>query len=192
MRIFISYVIYMIVVVRLFFGVFGCYNQRNFKQLIAYSSVYHIGWIILCNFSDDLSWFVYLLLYSLIIFPVMKFFRFLLFEDFTMLIKIKYKGWLILMVLRIAGIPPLLGFFLKLFAFIMIFKYEYYFIMFLIFCSVVMFYVYFRMIYDVLMRYYDNMNWINFTIMYNKNNYLIIINIVGLIMGVFLVVFFVI
>ncbi|RDU34622.1 hypothetical protein D1B33_18205 [Lysinibacillus yapensis] len=75
-----------------------------------------------------------------------------------MLIKIKYKGWLILMVLRIAGIPPLLGFFLKLFAFIMIFKYEYYFIMFLIFCSVVMFYVYFRMIYDVLMRYYDNMN----------------------------------
>ncbi|PKR79471.1 hypothetical protein E1814_29195 [Klebsiella pneumoniae] len=43
MRIFISYVIYMIVVVRLFFGVFGCYNQRNFKQLIAYSSVYHIG-----------------------------------------------------------------------------------------------------------------------------------------------------
>ncbi|TDJ91967.1 hypothetical protein E1923_29485 [Klebsiella pneumoniae] len=35
--------LYIIVVVRLFFGVFGCYNQRNLKQLIAYSSVYHIG-----------------------------------------------------------------------------------------------------------------------------------------------------
>lgn len=189
--VFVSWVIYIIVVVRLFFGIFGCYNQKNFKQLIAYSSVYHIGWIILCNFSRDLSWFVYLLLYSLMIFPVIKFFSSLFFEDFIILMKMKYKGWVILMVLRIAGMPPFLGFFLKLFAFIMIFKYEYYFIIFLIICSVVIFYIYFRIIYDVLMRYFINMNWINFIIICNIRNYLVIINVLGLIIGVFFGIFFI-
>lgn len=192
-RIFVSWILYIIVVVRLFFGVFGCYNQRNLKQLIAYSSVYHIGWIMLCNFSTDLSWFIYLLLYSFIIFPVMKFFEYLMFEDLTILIKIKYKGWIIFIILRIAGIPPFLGFFLKLFAFIIIFRYEYYFIIFLIFCSVVIFYIYFRVIYDVLIRYYINVNWINFILINNiSNNNLVIISVLGLIIGIFFIIFFII
>nr|YP_010406816.1 NADH dehydrogenase subunit 2 [Pardosa pusiola]URC16617.1 NADH dehydrogenase subunit 2 [Pardosa pusiola] len=191
MGIFISWVIYMMVVLSLFFGIFGCYNQKNLKQLIAYSSVYHMGWIMLCNFSGDLNWFVYLLLYSLMIFPVMKFFSSLFFEDFMMLMKMKYKGWIILMMLSMAGMPPFLGFFLKLFAFTMIFKFEYYFMMFLIFCSVVMFYIYFRVIYDVLMSYSMNMNWMNFVMVWDKNNYLVMMNVLGLMMGVFLGIFFI-
>nr|YP_009072476.1 NADH dehydrogenase subunit 2 [Pardosa laura]AIP86880.1 NADH dehydrogenase subunit 2 [Pardosa laura] len=192
MKIFVSWILYMMVVVSLFFGVFGCYNQSNLKQLIAYSSVYHMGWIMLCNFSTDLSWFMYLLLYSFMIFPVMKFFEYLMFEDLTMLMKMKYKGWIIFMMLSMAGMPPFLGFFLKLFAFIMIFSYEYYFMMFLIFCSVVMFYIYFRVIYDVLMSYYINVNWMNFMLINNiSNNNLVMMSVLGLMMGIFFMIFFI-
>nr|AIT76171.1 NADH dehydrogenase subunit 2 [Pirata subpiraticus] len=191
MGIFVSWIIYIMIVISLFFGIFGCFNQTNIKQLIAYSSVYHMGWIMLCNFSNDLNWFVYLVIYSLMIFPVMKFFSSIFSEDFLMLMKVKYKGWIILMVLSMAGMPPFLGFFLKLFAFMMIFNYDYYFMMFLIICSVVMFYIYFRMIYDVLMSHCMNMNWMNFMMMCDLNNYLVMMSILGLMVGVFLGIFFI-
>nr|YP_011033009.1 NADH dehydrogenase subunit 2 [Pardosa pseudoannulata]WRI06644.1 NADH dehydrogenase subunit 2 [Pardosa pseudoannulata] len=191
MGIFVSWIIYIMIVISLFFGIFGCFNQTNIKQLIAYSSVYHMGWIMLCNFSNDLNWFVYLVIYSLMIFPVMKFFSSIFSEDFLMLMKVKYKGWIILMVLSMAGMPPFLGFFLKLFAFMMIFNYDYYFMMFLIICSVVMFYIYFRMIYDVLMSHCMNMNWMNFMMMCDLNNYLVMMSILGLMVGIFLGIFFI-
>lgn len=189
--IFLSWILYIVVVVRLFFGVFGSFNQRDLKQLIAYSSVYHLGWIMLCDFSGDMNWIVYLILYSLIIFPVIRFCSFFMFENIIIVIKLKYKGWFILLILRIAGIPPFIGFFLKWFAFFIIFKYEFYFIIFLIICSVVMFYVYFRVVYDVLLRYYDITIWGNLMIINVGGNYLLILSVVGILVGLFFRFFFV-
>jgi len=190
--IFLSLILYIVIIIRLFFGVFGSFNQKNLKQLIAFSSVYHLGWIILCNFSGDISWIVYLMLYSIIIFPVVMFFKNLLFEDLSIVIKVKYKGWVILLLLSIAGIPPFLGFFLKWFAFIIIFEYSYYYIMFLIIFSVVMFYIYFRVIYDVLMSYYDNRIWINLVIINIGSDFILILSVIGLFIGLFFAFFFII
>nr|YP_010610993.1 NADH dehydrogenase subunit 2 [Lycosa grahami]WAQ70315.1 NADH dehydrogenase subunit 2 [Lycosa grahami] len=191
MGVFLSWVLYLVIMMSLFFGVFGSFNQNNLKQLTAYSSVYHLGWIVLCNFSGDINWLVYLLLYSLMIFPVMSFFGSFMLEDIMMVMKMKYKSWVILLMLSMAGMPPFLGFFLKWFAFVMVFEYNYYYMMFLIVCSVVMFYVYFRIIYDILMSYYDVKVWGNLMIMFKKSDYLVVSSVVGMLLGLFLSFFFI-
>nr|YP_010460090.1 NADH dehydrogenase subunit 2 [Lycosa shansia]UUC05137.1 NADH dehydrogenase subunit 2 [Lycosa shansia] len=191
MSMFISYVLYLIVIVSLFFGVFGSFNQKNLKQLIAFSSIYHLGWILLCYFSSEMNWMIYLLLYTLMIFPVMNFFNNLLIEDLMMMMKVKYKNWMVFLMMSMSGMPPFLGFFLKWFAFIVIFQYEFYFMLYLIICSVVMFYVYFRVIYDVLLVYYDMSIWMNFMMMYKKNSYMVLLNVIGLLTGLFLCIFFI-
>nr|YP_010460103.1 NADH dehydrogenase subunit 2 [Lycosa singoriensis]UUC05150.1 NADH dehydrogenase subunit 2 [Lycosa singoriensis] len=191
MGVFLSWVLYIIIIVSLFFGVFGSFNQKNLKQLIAFSSVYHLGWIMLCNFSGDVNWMIYLMLYSLMIFPVISFFGSFLMEDLMMVMKMKYKWWVVLLMLSMAGMPPFLGFFLKWFAFTMIFEYEYYFMMFLVICSVIMFYVYFRVVYDVLMSYYDVKVWNNLVLMCSSENHLMMLSVIGLLMGLFFGVFFI-
>lgn len=135
------------------FGVFGSFNQKNLKQLIAYSSVYHLGWILLCINAGDLYWGLYLIIYILVIFPIVILFKIKNIESIIDVIKNKYFYYLVFFILRISGIPPFLGFFLKWFAFIIVLKYEFFFIIFLIICSVVIFYVYFRLIYDSLLIY---------------------------------------
>lgn len=185
MVIFVSWIIYWIVVLRLIFGVLGSFNQINLKQLIAYSSVYHLGWIILCNISGEINWMEYLLIYSVIIFPVLVCLKYFNINDIGMIIKMKYKNWFIFLILRMAGIPPFLGFFLKWYAFIIIFKFEYIFFIFLIVCSVVIFYIYFRVVYDVLVMNYYNRLWCN-VFMKRSALYLDMFGIFGLVVGLFL------
>lgn len=190
LRIFISWIFYILIVVSLFFGVFGSFNQRDLKQLIAFSSVYHLGWILLCELVDDMSWIVYLFIYSFIVFPVVNLLKWLGVGRLINIIKIKYKNWFILFILRIAGMPPFLGFFLKWFAFVVIFNYDFFFMIFLILCSVVIFYVYFRVVYDVLISYYDSGIWGN-CVMYSVNGYYLdLVSLLGLVLGLFFGLFF--
>lgn len=188
---FFSVISYIVIIVGLFFGVFGSFNQKNLKQLIAFSSIYHLGWVILCNFSEDVNWIIYLTVYSIMIFPVIIFFKYLLFEDLSIVMKVKYKSIIILLLLSMAGIPPFLGFFLKWFAFVILFECRFYYIIFLIICSIVIFYVYFRIIYDVLIRSYDSGVWKDLMMIKRENNFFILLRILGLIVGLFFGVFFI-
>lgn len=190
LSIFISWIFYLIILFSLIFGVFGSFNQRDLKQLIAFSSVYHLGWILLCELVDDISWIIYLFVYRFIVFPVVNLLKWLEIDRLIKVIKMKYKNWFALFILRIAGIPPFLGFFLKWFAFIVIFNYDYFFILLLILCSVVIFYVYFRVVYDVLIIYYDSGLWGNCILFNISTYYLDLVSLLGLIIGLFFGVFF--
>lgn len=171
----------------MFFGIFGSFNQKDFKQLIAYSSIYHLGWILLCINTNDIYWILYLIIYILLIFPVVIFLLYNNIFNILNIMKVKYKLYLIFIMLRISGIPPFLGFFLKWFAFIVVFKYEFYFILYMILCSVVIFYVYFRIVYDNLLVYNEIRVWRNLLI-YKKINYLIIITLIRLSIRLFLLI----
>nr|YP_009305881.1 NADH dehydrogenase subunit 2 [Dolomedes angustivirgatus]ANW36379.1 NADH dehydrogenase subunit 2 [Dolomedes angustivirgatus] len=190
MSIFMSWVMYLIVIVSLSFGVLGSFNQSDLKQLIAYSSVYHLGWILLCNLSDDIFWLNYLLMYMLMIFPVVNLLSWLNISNLISIMKMKYKKWFIVLMLSMSGMPPFLGFFLKWFAFVSIFKFEFSFMMFLIICSVVMFYVYFRVIYDVLLTFFSEMMWGNLLVFQKNEFYLDLVGSVGLMLGLFFSFFF--
>lgn len=188
--IFSSWVIWIIVVLRLILGTLGSFGQRNIKNLVAYSSIHHLGWIFLCNVFSDEVWIVYLILYSIIIFGIIIVLSNNEIIYFFIIDKWKNRMWFAFSILRIAGIPPMLGFFLKWIAFFFILRINVFYIIFIIFMSVIIFYVYFRVIYDVFI--YNNRKMCSMKYL-NKVRYIGVIDfvrIVGLVRGLGLMLVF--
>lgn len=181
--IFGSILIWIIIFIRLILGAFGSFNQINVKQLIAYSSVHHLGWILVCGIIGGDVWILYLLLYFVIIIGVIVMFLNKNVVDLRIINKWKGKWWFVIGMLRMAGIPPLLGFFLKWIAFSYILIIDIMFVVFIIFISVIIFYVYLRFLYDILISYRNFNGWINYTI-YNYQLYIDMYNVFGFLLGV--------
>lgn len=187
-RIFVYKVLWIIIFTRLLFGAFGSFNQRYIKQLFAYSSIHHLGWIILMLICGDLYWIVYLFLYRIILIGLLY-----LFIDFNVIrlniVKlVSRKWWFIMGIIRIAGIPPLLGFFLKLIVLNFILNINFIYIFFIIFISVLILYVYIRIVYDLIMIWVESEGYIN----YNLNLYTLkydIYQTIGYIIGLFSIVY---
>lgn len=60
------------------------------------------------------------------------------------------REWLVMSFLGIAGMPPILGFFLKWIAFMYFLKVRYIILIYIIIMSVIIMYVYIRVVYDVI------------------------------------------
>lgn len=146
---FIRWMIWLIVIMSLVCGAFGSLNQRNLKQLFAYSSIHHLGWIFICNICNDFLWIIYMLIYIVIIFSVIVI---LIKSEIVYIDKIndgKDKFWFSLRILSIGGIPPILGFFLKWIAFIYIIHIRLLYVLIMVLISVLIFYIYFRIVYNI-------------------------------------------
>lgn len=184
---FFSKFLYFVVVVGLFLGIFGSFNQKDIKQLIAFSSIFHLRWIILLLISYDVSWLVYLFFYRIIIYPL--FYVFNKNEIFYLidLLKIKKSISFLICILRISGIPPFLGFFLKWYTFIKVLHLSILIFLLLVISSIIIFYVYFRIIYDIVIIYNNNCVWINW---YNTKNIIIIdvLRVIGIILGLYIII----
>nr|QNV12117.1 NADH dehydrogenase subunit 2 [Amaurobius fenestralis] len=151
MMMFISMIFWVIILFSLFIGVFGSFNQKQMKRLLSYSSIHHVGWMLMCMILDSNIWILYLFLYAVIILGVIM--LLMKYEVYSMMniMKLKYKWMLFIMMLSMAGMPPLLGFFLKWLAFYYIIKMNYMIIIFMLIMSVVMFYIYMRLMYDFML-----------------------------------------
>lgn len=185
---FVRSIFWSIILLSLFFGVFGSFNQINIKRLIAYSSIHHLGWILLCFSFDDGVWILYLLIYCFVIFNIIYYIKVSGIIDFIMIGKWKNKSWFIFGILSIGGIPPILGFFIRWLVFINISRIDYYYLMILVFISVTIFYVYFRIIYDILI-YFRSEFCINENLYFYNNYGIDIIRLVGIILGFFFFIF---
>lgn len=185
--IFIHWVIWIIIIIRLFIGVLGSFNQINLKQLLAYSSVNHLGWILIIGILKGIVWIVYLILYGFVLWRVII----LILKDNIINISIiylsKYKLVFIIRILRIGGVPPLLGFFLKWMAFINILIIRKVFLLILIVVSIVILYIYIRVVYDVFLVGVDR--WCNrwgYNFYFDNSE---IIRIVGILIGVIMFIY---
>lgn len=158
-RIFLNSFLILVGFIRLVIGVLGSFNQTNLRKLIAYSSVHHVGWIVICIFLGAGKWFIYLFIYFFIILGI---FYFMWLKE-TLVIcsinKIKIKWGCVLGMLNIGGIPPILGFFLKWWVFKEISIVRRGIMFFIIIISVIMFYVYFRVSYGILLDSSIEVGW---------------------------------
>lgn len=146
---FVHWILWFIVIVGLIVGVLGSFNQSNIKQLMAYSSIHHLGWIFLVMIKGDFRWILYLAIYGLVLFSVVGLLISRNIIDFSLIFICKNKLAFMLAILRMAGIPPLLGFFIKWMALVRIINENMLYLMMLVFLSVVILYVYIRIVYDV-------------------------------------------
>lgn len=188
--IFIRWLRWVIIITSLVCGVFGSFNQSDIKQLFSYSSIHHLGWIFLCNLCSDYVWILYLAMYAFVIFGLVM----ILLKDDVIYIdrveKGKSKVWFGLGILSIGGIPPILGFFLKWMAFKFIINISIIFVLVLVFTSVLMFYIYFRVVYNIFMCGGRIGYYLVYTYVNGKELGVDIVRILGIIIGLGVFLFF--
>nr|AIA77347.1 NADH dehydrogenase subunit 2 [Argiope amoena] len=179
----VSMFLWLMIFSSLIMGALGSMNQKSVKRLMAYSSVHHIGWILVGNFVMDNAWLIYLLMYSALITGII----WILMKDkileVGMLQKMSLKWSFVLGMLSLGGMPPMLGFYLKWWLFFNLMDVDLSMIMLMILTSVMMFYVYFRVCYSVVMGSVS-MNCWSPVIMNKKIMSLDLIYLMGLNIGV--------
>lgn len=182
--IFIHWILWVIIVIRLLVGVLGSFNQRNIRQLMAYSSVHHLGWIFLVRMGGNIIWILYLIIYGLVLFRVVI----LIYKDDIVDLSIvfisKNKMLFILRILRIAGMPPLLGFFIKWMALFNVISINILYLIILLLVSVVILYIYIRIVYDVFIGGGAMIG--NDYIIYSYISNMEVVSLVGIVFGIVL------
>nr|QHZ87418.1 NADH dehydrogenase subunit 2 [Platycnemis phyllopoda] len=105
-----NFVILMSVIV----GAMGGFNQTSLRKLMAYSSIGHLGWLILAMLMGIKYWFIYFTVYTVLIIAVMIILSmnslFYLPQIFLLKQKSYNKMILFISMLSLGGMPPFLGF----------------------------------------------------------------------------------
>ena len=107
-----------IVILRLIVSVVGRIFQFRIKKLIIYSRIFSRGWLFSSIIYFKSIWFLFLSLYRIILFIIVIFLSSkklsLKERERLLLFNIKEKIFIFIIFLRIRGVPPLLGFFIKI------------------------------------------------------------------------------
>lgn len=107
-----------IVIFSIIFGSLGGLNQTSFRKLIAFSSINHLGWIIITITNNETLWITYFLFYSFLSFNIIFIFNRFKFLNinqtfFVRNLNIALKISMFIVLLSLGGLPPFLGFFPK-------------------------------------------------------------------------------
>ena len=137
-------IIYVVAMLSMFVGALGAINQSNFKRLLAYSGMNHVGFMLIALVSIDAesqrSLLLYLVIYSAIIIGAFAFLMAIKQSHFSNEVADKkplegltalsglsktspYLAFgITILMLSMAGLPPFAGFFAKFFMFMIAFK----------------------------------------------------------------------
>lgn len=113
----VSKLIFGVITTSLLIRCWGGLRQSNFRPLIAYSSIHHMGWCVLASIIRINALIYYFLIYRVSIYIIFKLFKTRNTHQFKSLYKIAGDASLALtfiLLLSLAGLPPLLGFFPKI------------------------------------------------------------------------------
>nr|ATF28643.1 NADH dehydrogenase subunit 2 [Pomponia linearis] len=105
----------MFIIISCLWGSLGGLSYSSLRKIIAYSSIYNLGWIMSGIYMTNYSWFIYFFFYSLTLFMVC--YSFIIFGvnylNQFFLLSMDYPKLLMMMVilLSMGGFPPFLGFF---------------------------------------------------------------------------------
>jgi len=118
-------IIYLIAVISLFIGAFGAIKQTNFKRLLAYSSIGHVGFMLAALTAKNMlaieSFYFYIITYAFLSLAAFCFLMLIENEEkykISNLSGLAKKNPILAflfssLLLSFAGIPPMLGFFSK-------------------------------------------------------------------------------
>nr|AWV84056.1 NADH dehydrogenase subunit 2 [Tettigades opaca] len=137
-------------------GSIGGLSYSSLRKIIAYSSIYNLGWIIGGINMFVHSWFIYFLIYSMTLCMLCYLFSLnnLNYLNQFFFIYNNFYSWLILMMLfmSMGGLPPFIGFIPKMFMIYSLVNSEYYVVcMFLLMSALIVLFFYLRVVFTGLM-----------------------------------------
>lgn len=138
------------IIIRAIIGAIGGINQTNLKNILIYSSFIHTAWLISIILLNEILWWMYFLSYIFIIIIFIYPFNYLNIQDLKELLYLNsqtsLKIIIFLNILSLRGLPPFLGFLIKILSLIVLIKTNLIFIsLILLITSFLSFYFYIRL-----------------------------------------------
>nr|YP_010850322.1 NADH dehydrogenase subunit 2 [Byasa polyeuctes]WGH12450.1 NADH dehydrogenase subunit 2 [Byasa polyeuctes] len=172
----------------------GGLNQTSLRKILTFSSINNLGWMLMSLMISNNLWMFYFFLYtffiSIVCFTFNMFNIFFINQLFIVNMNNFIKFSMFINFLSLSGLPPFLGFFPKWIIINFLINNNLLLICFIfILMSLIMMFIYIRIMYSSIMFNYLKMKWFKFFI---KNNQLILIKIFNLIsiLGMILSTFF--
>nr|QBF01241.1 NADH dehydrogenase subunit 2 [Stegana xiaoleiae] len=153
------------IILSVIIGSLGGFNQSSLRKLMAFSSINHLGWMLIALIIDKSIWLIYFLMYSFLSFTLTFMFNnFKIFhfnQMFSLFFNSKILKFILFMnFLSLGGLPPFLGFMPKWFVIQQLSMDNQYFILtILLMTTLITLFFYLRICYSAFMlNYYEN-NW---------------------------------
>nr|YP_010895314.1 NADH dehydrogenase subunit 2 [Victoriana melanorrhina]WJW73905.1 NADH dehydrogenase subunit 2 [Victoriana melanorrhina] len=171
----IKMMLFWCIMISVIIGSLGGLNQTSLRKLMTFSSINHLGWMLMSMFSNESLWITYFLFYSFLSFNLVFLFNmFKLFhinQLFSMFMFNKYlKFSLFMNFLSLGGLPPFLGFIPKWLTIqYLTFNNQLFLMSIMIIMTLITLFFYLRLCYTAFMlNYYENnfnfkLYWKNFT-----------------------------
>nr|ASY98288.1 NADH dehydrogenase subunit 2 [Decimiana sp. JZ-2017] len=167
--------IQLIIISSAFIGAMGGLNQTSLRKIMSFSSINHIGWMLMAMIMGINMWFNYFLIYTINILLIFSFMNLLnlsyilqIFNSFNSKKLIKTLLWIC--ILSLGGLPPLLGFFPKwIIIQFMIYNSIHFTTIILVLLSLLTLFFYLRIMYSTLMIMNTEMLWSIFYFPTKKN-----------------------
>nr|AEQ03937.1 NADH dehydrogenase subunit 2 [Stegana oligochaeta] len=154
------------IIMSVIIGSLGGLNQSSLRKLMAFSSINHLGWMLMALNYNETIWLIYFLIYSFLSFILSFMFNnFKIFhfnQMFSCFFNSKIMKFIMSMnFLSLGGLPPFLGFLPKWLVIQQLsFKNQYFMIMILVMSTLITLFFYLRICYSAFMlNYYEN-NWL--------------------------------
>ncbi|KAF3759839.1 NADH dehydrogenase subunit 2 (mitochondrion) [Drosophila pseudoobscura] len=184
------------VILSVIVGAIGGLNQTSLRKLMAFSSINHLGWMLMSLMISESVWLIYFMFYSFLsfiltfMFNIFKLFH--LNQLFSWFMNSKVlKFTLFMNFLSLGGLPPFLGFLPKwLVIQELTFCNQYFTLTIMMMSTLITLFFYLRICYSAFMlNYYEN-NWTINTQFNNMNTNLYLICTFFSIFGLFLISLF--
>nr|AWB98342.1 NADH dehydrogenase subunit 2 [Anopheles costai] len=159
------------IILSMLIGSLGGLNQTSIRKLMAFSSINHLGWMLLAMMNNEMLWMTYFLMYSFLSFSIVlmfnnfKLFYFNQIFNITLMNPIM-KLLIFLNLLSLGGLPPFLGFLPKWLIIQNLTNMSQFFILIISVClTLITLFFYLRLSYSIFMLNYQKNSWLL------KNNY---------------------
>nr|ANF99610.1 NADH dehydrogenase subunit 2 [Culex tritaeniorhynchus] len=163
------------IILSMIIGALGGLNQTSLRKLMAFSSINHLGWMLMAMMNNELLWLTYFIFYFflsmsiVLLFNNLKLFHFNQIFNFFMMNPV-IKFFLFLNLLSLGGLPPFLGFLPKWLVIQNLVETHQLFLLFISVClTLITLYYYLRMSYSIYMLNFNKNSWMLMNNFNNKN-----------------------
>nr|QTC08214.1 NADH dehydrogenase subunit 2 [Chauliodes pectinicornis] len=158
--------IYLITILSLIIGALGGMNQVNLRTLLSYSSINHLGWILISMTISESLWMTYFMFYIFMSVTIALFFNYFKIYHMNQLYSMNLsplcKFFMLANMLSLGGLPPFLGFYPKLMVINVLINFKMYFITWImVMMALITLFFYLRVTFSAFMLMYPSLKWLN-------------------------------